>query len=269
MDKGTTVKELNEYLQERVQQLTRHKGKQTPWVICEPIEKSDLILIPKYATTNDDKNEIEEDLLTPIDEKIKSPKLLEDSTRVQLDIALGHLEEYPTEPETDNLNWQVEESKEPVMTLQEILQETERLKQLDNQSNTQNKSHKFSWKKILGYTISGMILLLGTNLISFNRQLQIIAQLSKAPAPNLNYGRTNRVEFVNETINNSPELQNLAIQQFNQNDIRAGKLVLETLLEQGELAKVAEAIDAVPEKLSDHPEINFLKGRLVWELFPN
>ena len=39
------------------------------------------------------------------------------------------------------------------------------------------------------------------------------------------------------------------------------------LLEQGELAKAAKVIAAVPEKLNEDPEINFIKGRLAWELF--
>ncbi|MGD1702998.1 CHAT domain-containing protein [Dapis sp. BLCC M229] len=233
---------------------------------------------------NDSKNEIEEEsFLTSIDEKIESPKYPEDSTRVQPDMELGNLEEYPTEPETDNLNWQLKDSKDRVMTLEEILQEREIEKELDNQSITakqnseeplsilkpskpQKKSHKFSWKKTLGYAVSGMLLLFGTNLITCNRQLQMSVKLPKAPAPGINY-EYKRVRLINETINSTPEVEILAIQQFNQNDIRAGKLVVETLLERGELIKAAAAISAVPEKLSNAPEINFLKGRLAWELF--
>ncbi|NEQ37239.1 MAG: CHAT domain-containing protein [Okeania sp. SIO3I5] len=247
---------------------------------------------------NYSQNEIEEDLPMPIDEKIESFEYPEDSTRVQPDIELEQLEneeEYFTEPETDNLNQQVEESKEEVMTfqmtLQEILQEIEIGKQLENQdyekpedlitptesseesnqsivatSNTEKKSQKFSWKKTLGYAISGMMLFFGTNLISVNRQLPTSAKLPKAPAPTLNY-EYNRIRLVNQPINSIPEVQTLAIQQFNQNDIQAGKMVVETLLEQGELVKAAETITAVPEKLSNAPEINFLKGRLAWELF--
>ncbi len=239
---------------------------------------------------NDSKNEIEEEsFLTSIDEKIESPKYPEDSTRVQPDMELGNLEEYPTEPETDNLNWQLKDSKDRVMTLEEILQERKIEKELDNQnhqkqedlitstqsneestqsilitSNTKNKYHKF-WKKTLGYAVSGMMLFFGTNLISFNRQ-PVSAKLPKAPAPGINY-EYKRVRLINETINSTPEVEILAIQQFNQNDIRAGKLVVETLLERGELIQAAAAISAVPEKLSNAPEINFLKGRLAWELF--
>ncbi|NEQ38251.1 MAG: hypothetical protein F6K40_19085 [Okeania sp. SIO3I5] len=286
-EKGATVKELNKYLKERVRQLTRHKVQQTPSLTVEPFEMSDVVLIPKDGTINDYKNEIEEDFLTPIDENIGFPKSLEYSTPVQSDIDLGNLEEYLIESETDNLNWEIEESKEEVitfqMTLQEILQEIEIAKELDNQDyekqeeltqsifttlGTQNNYYKFSWKKTLGYAISGMMLFVGTNLVSFDRQLQMSAKLPKAPAPILNH-EYNRVRLVNQPINSIPELQILAIKQFEQNDIQAGKMAVETLLKQGALVKAAETITAVPKRLSDHPEINFIKGRLAWELFKN
>ena len=48
-----TVERLNEYLKYRVKELAQHKGKQTPRVMADPIEKSHLILMPKYATLND------------------------------------------------------------------------------------------------------------------------------------------------------------------------------------------------------------------------
>jgi uncharacterized caspase-like protein len=50
-----TVERLNQYLIHRVPQLNSHYGKpkQTPLTIAEPIEKSHLILLPKYATLAD------------------------------------------------------------------------------------------------------------------------------------------------------------------------------------------------------------------------
>ena len=49
-----TPEKLNEYLKYRVEKLAQKKGKQqTPRIIAAPIEKSHLILIPKYATKND------------------------------------------------------------------------------------------------------------------------------------------------------------------------------------------------------------------------
>ncbi len=48
-----TVERLNEYLKSTVPQLVQHKGRQTPSVMADPIEKSHLILMPKYATTVD------------------------------------------------------------------------------------------------------------------------------------------------------------------------------------------------------------------------
>ena len=52
--KRATVEKLNEYLRHRVQELSQKKGKrQTPRIIADPIEKSHLILMPKYATLSD------------------------------------------------------------------------------------------------------------------------------------------------------------------------------------------------------------------------
>ena len=51
--KKATVEKLNEYLKVRVKELAKGKGKQTPRVMTNPIEKSHLILMPKYATLSD------------------------------------------------------------------------------------------------------------------------------------------------------------------------------------------------------------------------
>ncbi|MDE5118783.1 MAG: SUMF1/EgtB/PvdO family nonheme iron enzyme, partial [Trichodesmium sp. St19_bin1] len=51
--KRATVEKLNEYLKVRVKELAKEKGKQTPRVMANPIEKSHLILMPKYATLSD------------------------------------------------------------------------------------------------------------------------------------------------------------------------------------------------------------------------
>ncbi|ABG51318.1 protein of unknown function DUF323 [Trichodesmium erythraeum IMS101] len=49
-----TAERLNEYLKYRVQELAQKEGKrQTPRIIADPIEKSHLILMPKYATKTD------------------------------------------------------------------------------------------------------------------------------------------------------------------------------------------------------------------------
>ena len=51
--KRATVEKLNHYLKYRVKELSQHKGKQTPRITIDPIEKSHLILMPKYATLAD------------------------------------------------------------------------------------------------------------------------------------------------------------------------------------------------------------------------
>ena len=52
--KKATAERLKDYLKYRVQELAQKKGKQqTPRIIADPIEKSHLILMPKYATKTD------------------------------------------------------------------------------------------------------------------------------------------------------------------------------------------------------------------------
>ena len=232
-------------------------------------------------------NEIVEPFEEFVEEKVASPESPEDSTRVEPNIDLENIEEFPNEPQTDNFNLQTTDNQDQVKTLQELLQEREITEQLRNKSyekpeeivtqtqsvlttpNTQEKSHKFSWKKTLLSAASLVMLAFGTNIITFNRLSPGNAQLlPKAPDPGINYDY-NRVRLVNANKKNSSiqEAQILAIRQFKQNDIQAGKLVVETLLERGELAKAGEAIASVPTQLNDYPEINFLKGRLAWEIF--
>ncbi|GGA50945.1 caspase family protein [Okeania sp. KiyG1] len=282
-EKGETVKKLNKSLKKTVKQLTQDKGRQTPCVVADPIEMYHSILIPKYATINNYQNEIEEDFLTPIDEKIASPKLPKDSICVEPNIDLENLKEFPSEPQTDNLNGQTTDNQEEVMTLQELLQKREIIEHIGNQSNEkqeeivtqtqsvlstlniQEKSNKFSWTKILVSAASLVMLAFGTNLITLNPLSEAKNKLPKAPYPGMN-DDYKRIRLVDERVNNIQE-ENLAIIQFNQNDIPAGKWAVERLLETGKLEKAREAIAAVPEQLKDYPEINFLKGRLAWEIF--
>ncbi|AFZ02731.1 GUN4 domain-containing protein [Calothrix sp. PCC 6303] len=50
-----TVERLNQYLSFRVPEIARqhNKARQTPYIIAEPVTKSHLILVPKYATLAD------------------------------------------------------------------------------------------------------------------------------------------------------------------------------------------------------------------------
>ena len=50
-----TVERLNQYIGFRVPELVRehHRGKQTPYIIAEPVNKSHLILVPQYASLAD------------------------------------------------------------------------------------------------------------------------------------------------------------------------------------------------------------------------
>jgi formylglycine-generating enzyme required for sulfatase activity/uncharacterized caspase-like protein len=53
--KCATVERLDQYIRFRVPQLVRehHRGRQTPYIIAEPVNKSHLILVPQYATLTD------------------------------------------------------------------------------------------------------------------------------------------------------------------------------------------------------------------------
>ncbi|MEH2407485.1 SUMF1/EgtB/PvdO family nonheme iron enzyme [Nostoc sp.] len=53
--KCATVEKLNQYLNHRVPEIVRqhNNGRQTPYIIAEPINKSHLILVPRYATLAD------------------------------------------------------------------------------------------------------------------------------------------------------------------------------------------------------------------------
>ncbi|MBD2336670.1 SUMF1/EgtB/PvdO family nonheme iron enzyme [Calothrix sp. FACHB-156] len=53
--KCATVERLNQYLNFRVPEIIRQhqNGKQTPYIIAEPVNKSHLILVPRYATLTD------------------------------------------------------------------------------------------------------------------------------------------------------------------------------------------------------------------------
>jgi formylglycine-generating enzyme required for sulfatase activity len=53
--KCATVERLNQYISFRVPELVQehHRGKQTPYIIAEPVNKSHLILVPQYASLAD------------------------------------------------------------------------------------------------------------------------------------------------------------------------------------------------------------------------
>ncbi|WP_414543856.1 SUMF1/EgtB/PvdO family nonheme iron enzyme [Nostoc sp. CCY0012] len=53
--KCATVERLNQYLNFRVPEIVsqHQKGRQTPYIIAEPVNKSHLILVPQYATSAD------------------------------------------------------------------------------------------------------------------------------------------------------------------------------------------------------------------------
>lgn len=61
------------------------------------------------------------------------------------------------------------------------------------------------------------------------------------------------------------EVTAIAIELFNQNNLSAAKLAVESLLDRGALPEAKAALAVVPPELSDESAILFLQGRLAWE----
>ena len=133
------------------------------------------------------------------------------------------------------------------------------------QKNKNSQLFSLTPTRILAPLIS-VVLSLGSICVFNYRQSQVNAQLPLPPDPAISYGY-NTVRAVNYTAKTTQEEQALAIQQFNQNDIQAGKMAVEALLEQGAFVEAQNVIDAIPSRYSDNPDVNFLKGRLAWELY--
>ena len=64
--KKATVERLNEYLKYRLKELVQHKGQQTSRIMVDPIEKSHLILMPRYTSTDYEVHKISENFAITI-----------------------------------------------------------------------------------------------------------------------------------------------------------------------------------------------------------
>ncbi len=131
--------------------------------------------------------------------------------------------------------------------------------------NNNSKLFAMTPARVLAPLIS-VVLSLGSIWVFNNRQSQVNAQLPLPPDPVISHGY-NSVRSVNYTTDATQEAEKIAIQQFNQNDIKTGKMALEKLLEQGALEAAKKVIDAIPARYTDNSDVNFLKGRLAWENF--
>ncbi|MGE5655879.1 MAG: CHAT domain-containing protein [Actinomycetota bacterium] len=70
---------------------------------------------------------------------------------------------------------------------------------------------------------------------------------------------------VNLETTNTAKVTAIAMEHFTQGDIATAKDALEELLDRVALQQAKAALDLVPSTVSNDPEINFLRGRLVWQ----
>jgi hypothetical protein len=90
----------------------------------------------------------------------------------------------------------------------------------------------------------------------FQRQLQQVSP----PIP--------ASQAVNDNLKtaSTPKLQAIAIQHFGKGNLSAGSLAIEELLNRGALTSAKTALNAVSDAQAQTSEINFLRGRLGWQL---
>lgn len=90
----------------------------------------------------------------------------------------------------------------------------------------------------------------------FQRQLQQVSPpIPVSPAVNDNLKTAS-----------TPKLQAIAIEHFRKGNLSAGSLAIEELLNRGALTSAKTALNAVSDPQAQTSEINFLRGRLGWQL---
>ncbi|MGD1804311.1 tetratricopeptide repeat protein [Dapis sp. BLCC M126] len=114
-----------------------------------------------------------------------------------------------------------------------------------------------------------VLLTLGGVWLFQNRPVNYAKTIPLTPDP-INLERYNKEQPINYSTNTVESEKQLAIEQFSKNDIQAGKKAIESLLNRGAFFEAKEALNIVKKTHNNNksidPEINFLYGRLVWEL---
>ncbi|MGK7920127.1 MAG: tetratricopeptide repeat protein [Trichodesmium sp.] len=89
-----------------------------------------------------------------------------------------------------------------------------------------------------------------------------------SPDP-INLERYNKKQPINYSANTVEAEKQLAIEQFNNNDIDAGKKAVESLLNRGAFSEAKEALNILIKAPNTQenidPDIKFLYGRTIWE----
>jgi len=122
--------------------------------------------------------------------------------------------------------------------------------------------------RILSHLMAVLLTLGGVWLFQ-NRPVNYSKTISLTPDP-INLERYNKEQPINYSANTVEAEKKLAIEQFSKNDLQAGKKAIESLLNRGGFLEAKEALNIVINAPNNNqnidPEINFLYGRLVWEL---
>ncbi len=120
--------------------------------------------------------------------------------------------------------------------------------------------------KILTHLIAVLLTLGGVWLFQ-NRPVNYAKTIPLTPDP-INLEIYNKEQPINYSANTVEAEKQLAIEQFKKNDLEAGKKAVESLLNRGAFLEAKEALNIVKNAPNHNidPEINFLYGRLIWEL---
>ncbi|WP_143438082.1 lipopolysaccharide assembly protein LapB [Hydrocoleum sp. CS-953] len=122
--------------------------------------------------------------------------------------------------------------------------------------------------RILSHLIAVLLTLGGVWLFQ-NRPVNYAKTIPLTPDP-INLEIYNKEQPINYSANTVEAEKKLAIEQFKKNDIEAGKKAVESLLNRGAFFEAKEALNIVKNAPNNNknidPEIDFLYGRLVWEL---
>ena len=122
--------------------------------------------------------------------------------------------------------------------------------------------------RILSHLIA-VLLTLGGVWLFHNRPLNYSQTIPLTPDP-INLEIYNKKTPISYSANTVETEKKLAIEQFSKNDIQAGKKAIESLLNRGAFLEAKEVLNILKNTVNNNnnidPDINFLYGRLVWEL---
>ncbi|WP_426564594.1 tetratricopeptide repeat protein [Dapis sp. BLCC M172] len=122
--------------------------------------------------------------------------------------------------------------------------------------------------RILSHLIAVLLTLGGVWLFQ-NRPVNYAKTIPLTPDP-INLERYNKEQPINYSANTVEVEKKIAIEQFKKNDIEAGKKAVDSLLNRGAFLEAKEALNILKNVSENNknidPEIDFLYGRLAWEL---